>query len=112
MQELGIYNHPDGDIMSLLQVLDLAESILQESKVTNIRNLPKRVKAQGSVRLFMWGNRICSIFLGFSLVTLVGKRFAHQRFTDSRESIRNKNLFLKFGQVRIASSLRFALTFA
>ena len=50
---------------------------------------------------------------------LVGKRFAHQRFADSLESIRanrfaEKYLFLKHLArfARIASSLRFALKFA
>ena len=51
--------------------------------------------------------------------TLVGRRFAHQRFADSRELIRanrfkKKNLFLKHLArfARIASSLRFAFKFA
>ena len=43
---------------------------------------------------------------------LVGKRFAHQRFADSRESIRRKMpTFEALGQICM-SSLRFALKFA
>ena len=50
------------------------------------------------------------------LLNLVGRRFPHQHFADSRESIRRKkrNLFLKYLArfARIASSLRFAFKFA
>ena len=44
----------------------------------------------------------------------VGRRFAHQRFADSHESIRKKYLFSKHLArfARITSSLRFALKFA
>ena len=38
---LGVHKQLDGDITSLLQVLDLIESILQSNNVTQIRSLPK-----------------------------------------------------------------------
>ena len=36
VQVLGVFNHPDGEIMSLLQILDLIESILCDYGVTQI----------------------------------------------------------------------------
>ena len=63
------------------------------------------------------GGRPLTFFFSQFLVTdnLVGRRFAHPRFADSRESIR-ANRFTKKGHlarfVRIASSLRFAFKFA
>ena len=40
MQTLDRHNHPDGDIMSLLQSIDLVEGILKTHAVTDIRDLP------------------------------------------------------------------------
>ena len=45
MQVMENYNHPDGDLMSLLQVVELAETILKDHNVTAIRFLPKNAYA-------------------------------------------------------------------
>ena len=53
-------------------------------------------------------------YLQFCLGTLVAKRFATQRFADSRESTRTKKTILKHLArfARITFSLRFAFQFA
>ena len=40
MQTMDRYNHPDADIMSLLQSIELVEGILKTHRVTNVRDLP------------------------------------------------------------------------
>ena len=45
MNTLDRYNHPDGDIMSLLQAIDLVEGILNTFGVTDIRDLPWKGRA-------------------------------------------------------------------
>ena len=45
MNTLDRYNHPDGDIMSLLQAIDLVEGILNTCWVTDIRDLPWKGRA-------------------------------------------------------------------
>ena len=45
MNTLDRYNHPDGDIMSLLQAIDLVEGILNYCGVTDIRDLPWKGRA-------------------------------------------------------------------
>ena len=45
MNTLDRYNHPDGDIMSLLQAIDLVEGILNTRWVADIRDLPWKGRA-------------------------------------------------------------------
>ena len=40
MQTMDRYNHPDGDIMSLLQAIELVEGILNKIRVTDVKLLP------------------------------------------------------------------------
>ena len=40
MQTLDRYNHPDGDMMSLLQAIELVEGILQKHGATDLKLLP------------------------------------------------------------------------
>ena len=43
MNTMDRYNHPDGDIMSLLQAIDLVEGILKTFGVTDIKISLERV---------------------------------------------------------------------
>ena len=45
MQTMDRHNHPDGDIMSLLQSIDLVEGILKTHRVTDVRDLPRKNSA-------------------------------------------------------------------
>ena len=49
MNTLDRYNHPDGDIMSLLQAIDLVEGILKHFDVRDIRDLPWKGSAIGAL---------------------------------------------------------------
>ena len=51
MNTLDRYNHPDGDIMSLLQAIDLVEGILNYCGVTDIRDLPWKGRAVNTRKL-------------------------------------------------------------
>ena len=45
IQTMDRYNHPDGDIMSLLQSIELVEGILNSHWVTSVRDLPRKERA-------------------------------------------------------------------
>ena len=49
MNTMDRYNHPDGDIMSLLQTIDLVEGILKTYGVVDIRDLPWKGPAIGAL---------------------------------------------------------------
>ena len=49
MNTMDRYNHPDGDIMSLLQAIDLVEGILKTFGVVDIRDLPWKGSAIGAL---------------------------------------------------------------
>ena len=53
------YNHLDGDIMSLLQVVDLVEGILKVYHVENVKNLPWNRSAVKTLEVA--GFKVCTV---------------------------------------------------
>ena len=51
MNTMDRYNHPDGDIMSLLQAIDLVEGILKTFGVNDTRDLPWKGSAIGALEV-------------------------------------------------------------
>ena len=62
MQTMDRYNHPDGDVMSLLQSIELVEGILKTHRVTHVRDLPWNESAVSALEYAGFKPRTVTVF--------------------------------------------------